>query len=205
MDDQKSRIVENASRMFLRYGIKSITMDEIAESQGISKRTLYEFFKNKEELLKECIDYNYQISIMQRDALKQQFPDDPLEIIYQTFRNIMINLNHIHPGFITDIQKYHSRLWKEHIESNQQENINFTKSVIDKGVKKGIFHKQINQDLLSVWIHKLMQQLHQTEMLPETQFQRTEVFQQLILNFIRGMATVDGLKKIDQKFEWDTQ
>lgn len=205
MENQKERIVENASKLFIRYGIKSITMDEVADSQGISKRTLYEHFTNKQELLKECIDYNYQLSIEQRDELKNRYPDDPLEIIYRTFRNIMINLNNMHPGFITDIQKYHSTLWKEHIESNQKENIEFTKTIIAKGVKQGIFHQKINTDLLSVWIHNLMQQLHQTEILPETQFQKTEVFQQLILNFIRGMATVEGLKKIDEKFDWNAK
>jgi AcrR family transcriptional regulator len=86
----KRRIIEQASNMFFRYGIRTITMDEIAESLGISKRTLYESFATKEDLLKECIEFQHSENLKMRDEVMREVGDDPLEVIHRHFRHAMI-------------------------------------------------------------------------------------------------------------------
>ncbi|MFP4288132.1 MAG: TetR/AcrR family transcriptional regulator [Bacteroidales bacterium] len=197
----KNKIRERASELFFKYGIRSITMDEVADSLGMSKRTLYESFKNKEELLKECIEYQYEKNIAIRDQLMKDYSKDPLEVLFQTFRATVINLNSIHPNFFNDIQKYHSHLWKDHVKSKQEEGIESTSALIENGIAAGIFRKGVDAQILSRLIHASMEQMSTQDIFPETRFPRSEVFQQVFLNFIRGMASKEGLIKIDEKFQ----
>lgn len=199
--DTRTRIIEQASLMFFKYGIRSITMDEIAESLGISKRTLYENFSNKEELLKQCIDFTYQEGKKMRESILKEYPDNPLEIIYQHFRQVIITFNNIHPNFFNDLRKYHSQLWRKHIESKQEENATFTQSMIEMGIGKGVFRESADPIILSYMIHSMMRSMTMGEMFPETRFSKTEVVRQVLINFIRGLATPEGLKIIDEKFK----
>lgn len=201
--DTKERILHQASEMFFRYGIRSITMDEIAQSIGISKRTLYESFSNKEDLLSCCIEYQYQESKKFRDTMVAEYKNDPLEIIYQHFRQALIILNGLHPNFFNDLQKYHPRIWKEQIENKQEENIEFTTSMIKRGVSKGIFLENRHPEILSTMIHSVMQMITLGNIFPETKYPRAEVIRQVLLNFIRGLATKEGQRLIDEKFNQD--
>lgn len=199
--DNKSRIIEQASGMFFKYGIRGITMDEIAESLGMSKRTVYESFSAKEELLKECIEYKYQEGKQLRNELLEQNPDDPLEVIRQHFRHVILALNELHPNFFNDMKKYHSRLWMEHIESKQEENIDFTRNMITLGIEKGVFRDSANPEILSKMIHHTMQMITLGDIFPENRYPRAEVIIQVMFNFIRGLVTPAGLEIIDQKFQ----
>ncbi len=198
--DTRERIIEQASTMFFKYGIRSITMDEIAESLGISKRTLYESFSNKEELLKDCLEAKHIESTTFRDVLMKEYPNDPLEIIHQHFRQVILTLNSLHPNFFNDLKKYHSRLWKKQIESKQDENMAFTRQMIEKGVKTDVFRKSADAEILSRMMHSMMEIMSTGDLFPETRFPRAEVAKQVMLCFIRGMATPKGLKIIDEKF-----
>ncbi len=198
--ETKERILHQASEMFFRYGIRSITMDEIAQSIGISKRTLYESFSNKEDLLSSCIDYQYKENVKFRDAMVSAHKNDPLEIIFQHFRQALIVLNGLHPNFFNDLQKYHPRIWKEQIESRQEENIAFTTSMIKTGASKGIFLENEHPEILSTMIHSVMQMITLGGLFPETKYPRAEVIRQVLLNFIRGLATEEGQRLIDEKF-----
>lgn len=198
--DTRLRITEHAAPLFFKHGIRSITMDEIAESMGMSKRTLYESFANKEALLNDCIEWKYQESLDIQEEIVAEHEEDPLEIIHQHFRHALIMLNSIHPSFIRDLQKYHIRLWKQHASNKQQENIDFTRKVLEKGVEKGIFRKDADLDVLSRMVHTFLPMLSSTALFPETKYARTEVVRQVLLNFIRGLATPAGLTLIDEKF-----
>lgn len=201
MMELKNKIKERASELFFKYGIRSITMDEVAESLGMSKRTLYESFKNKEDLLKECIEHQYEKNIGIGNQLMSDHSNDPLEVLFQTFRSTVINLNSIHPNFFNDIQKYHSHLWKDHVKRKQEEGIQTTCKLIEKGISAGIFRQGVDAQILSRLIHASMEQMSTQDIFPETRFPRSEVFQQVFLNFIRGMASKEGLIKIDEKFQ----
>ena len=197
----KQRILQQATDMFFKNGVRSITMDEIADPLGISKRTLYEIFQNKEELIRECIEYKYQENKTLREKLLAENSDNLLEVIYQHFRLVLITLNTIHPSFFTDMKKYYSSLWREHIKNKQDENIQFTKTIIEKGIEQGVFYAKADPLILSTMAHSSMQSLGLDDIFPETRFAKAEVVRQAMMNFIRGMATQEGLKIIDEKFQ----
>ncbi|MFN2395878.1 MAG: TetR/AcrR family transcriptional regulator [Bacteroidales bacterium] len=199
--DVKTRILDQASQMFFRSGIRSITMDEVAETLGMSKRTVYENFATKEELLKECIEYQYRENIKLRNDIVRAFGDDPLEIFHQHFRHAMITLGSIHPNYFTDLQKFYSMTWRKHIQSKQEESIAFTAKQIEKGKEKGIFRQDVDADIMSRVAQAGIQMMVSPHIFPETRFARSEVFRQVTVNFIRGMTTEEGMAMVDEKFK----
>lgn len=199
--DTRSRILDKASVMFIRQGIRSITMDDISEEVGISKRTLYESFSNKEDLIRESIAYQYQQGISFREEMEQKYGKDPLEIIYQHFRFALMRLGEMHPNFMSDLQKYHSSLWKQHIEDKQQENIAYTCSLIERGIQRGIFRQETDAEILTRMIHSAMPLMVSKTLFPGIRYNSSDVFRQVFINFLRGMATLEGIALIDEKFK----
>ena len=197
----KQRIIEQASGMFLKRGIKAITMDDIAVSLGISKRTLYEKFTTKEELLTDCMEYLHMENLRVISQIMEESGDDPLEIIHRHFKHALSLFTNIHPGFFDDLQKYHPALCLKEIESQMHKTEEFTSSLIEKGIQRGIFRDDLNPIILSRATNTFYRFISYHDTFPDPPFSHTEVFRQVTLCIIRGMATPAGLKMIDEKFK----
>jgi TetR/AcrR family transcriptional regulator, cholesterol catabolism regulator len=191
------RILEKATEMFFKSGVRSITMDEISECLGISKRTLYENYSNKEELLKACIEFHHNTYI---SHFKELFAtvENPLEIVHIHIVNTSKALSIIHPNFIKDIKKFHPKIWNEFFIPKRDMNIEFTKDIIKRGIEQGYFRDDINPEIMALVAHN---QFHHIDDSPLEQFPRKEVFEHIVMNFIRGMATEKGHKMINQLFD----
>ncbi len=193
----QQRILEKATELFLKSGIRSVTMDDISESLGISKRTLYEHYCNKEELLKECIEHNHNTYL---SHLQQQFAtvENPLEIIHVHIIYTLKALGEIHPNFIKDIKKFHPNIWNKLFVPKRDKNIEFTKEVIKKCIVQGYFRDDINPEIMAFIAHNQFQHIDDS---PLEQFPKKDVFRHIVMNFIRGMATSKGLSVIEKLFE----
>ena len=90
---------------------------------------------------------------------------------------------------------------RKHIQSKQEENIAFTAKLIEQGKEKGIFRKDVNAEIMSRAAQAGIQMMVSPHIFPERQFARSEVFRQVTVNFIRGMATEEGMAMVDEKFK----
>lgn len=193
----QTRILEQASELFIKSGIRSVTMDEIAESLGMSKRTLYEYFPNKEKLLKECILYKHKIYSEEMKQLLDTI-DNPLEIIHIHISKAIKNISQIHPNFSKDLKKYHPKILQDVFLPLKEKNTAYTKEVITRGKKQGYFRQDIDPDIMADLIHI---QFHRLDEFPLDRHPKTEVFKHIVMGLIRGMATEKGMKNIKQLFE----
>ncbi|HPH63659.1 MAG TPA: TetR/AcrR family transcriptional regulator [Paludibacteraceae bacterium] len=103
--DIRARVIEHAAKKFAANGIKSITMDEIAEQLGMSKRTLYELFKDKKNLVTECL---YYFENLAKESQKKIFreTDNTFEAIVLSFKSNLEGFQQIDKKFLEDIKKY---------------------------------------------------------------------------------------------------
>lgn len=105
----KEKIIAGARKMFIKFGIRGITMDFIAEQLGVSKRTIYENFKDKDELLMHCID----VGMKDQRSINEELIRNSENIIEATFRfikNSIETFNTINPIFFFDVEKYYPKL-----------------------------------------------------------------------------------------------
>ena len=197
--DLKERIIENASALFFQKGVKSMTMSDIANELGVSKRTLYEVFRDKEDLLENCISSH----IVKADKAIQTLADNSENVIDMMMHFFALHLNEmrtINRLVMHDLKKYHPDLYKK-LEYKQKENVYLLLPLLDKGVKQELIRNDVNFEIILWLVKSQFKALMADDFFPMEKYSINEYIQAIILNFIRGIATPSGIKKVDSIVE----
>ncbi len=196
----RARIIEEATRLFFQYGIRSITMDEIAVSLGISKRTVYETFKDKTELIHTCL----RDLIRRRDERRQEVISSSANVIDAIFTSMQDGIkaiNTINPLFFHDLKRYYPVIWKTLYEENKEKHYNLTYTQLRKGVNEGLFRKDIHIGIVSKLFHEQMNLISDESIFPREQYELTDLFKNLMINFVRGISTQKGIDLVDKMLD----
>jgi AcrR family transcriptional regulator len=193
--DLKERIVENASILFFHKGVKSMTMSDIANELGVSKRTLYEVFRDKEDLLENCFNAHIAETEKAIQTLTGQSEDviDTLMQIYARYLNEMRTINR---SVMHDLKKYHSELYKK-VEQKHKENVYILLPLLEKGVNQGLIRNDVNFEIILWLVKSQFKALMEENYFPMDKYSMNEFIQAIILSFIRGIATPLGNEKVD--------
>ena len=188
----KERIIATATEAFTTKGIKSITMDDIAAALGISKRTLYEVFVDKESLLKDCI-----LTVQaERDRYLQEVYEQShnvLEEILAVFQKSIEMFHKTNKRFFEDIKKYPKvyNMMKERSESDSEKTMSF----FMLGVEQGIFRSDVNFAIVNLLVREQFDVLLNTDVCNEYSF--IEVYESIMFTYIRGISTEKGAKVLE--------
>jgi len=192
--DLKERIVQTALVLFGKYGIKSITMDEIASGLGISKRTLYETFKDKESILMECYLYkkklrnDYAVEVMKES-------DNVLDVILKVQKKQLEDLLNVNQRFFDDLFKYYPRV-EQMIREDQAEHQKEARAFFEIGVGQGIFRKDLDFDIISMLITEQINWLMHSKL--KEQFPFVKVFRSILYTYMRGISTPKGQEILEE-------
>lgn len=198
----KQRIREQASRLFFKNGIRTVTMSDVSEALGMSKRTLYEHFSNKEELLVSCIRDEHLRGLQRREEVEKE-ASSTLDIMYRHFREAVVVLRELNPVFLVELKKFHPEIWKNEIEPLEKERDEYISHLIEQGIEQGLFYPGINSAIAAKLLHAQVEIMSDSEIFPLGQYSMADVFQQIFTVFTRGMATTRGLQVFDQLFNND--
>ena len=193
----RDRILKEAAKEFFQLGIRNVTMDEIAYKLGISKRTIYETFKDKTELLITCLE-SYSEELKQKKEKIISNSSNVLESIFKFLKDGISTMNAINPVFINDLKKFYPEIWQSIYLNNEIKNLNLTHKLLRKGVNEGIFLKEINLDIVSKLIMEQVKILTDENAFPRDKYTVSEVFQNMVISFTRGISTKKGLDIIDE-------
>ena len=189
----RERIITAATEAFTSKGIKSITMDDIAAALGISKRTLYEVFSDKESLLKECI----LKAQADRDKYLQKIFEQShnvLEVILAVFQKSIEVFHQTNKRFFEDIKKYpkvYDALVKRR-NRDSEETIAFFKL----GIKQGYFRDDVNFAIVNLLVREQLDLLMNTDLCKEHSF--LEVYESIMFTYLRGISTEKGARKLEE-------
>ncbi len=189
----REKILKISMEEFKSKGIRAVKMDDIAALLGISKRTLYEIYSNKEELLLECVKFQEE----QYDAYMASFEKDSsnnvIDIIIEFYNKQIQWLSDVNPLYFSDIQKYSqvvSYFERRDIERKQDKMIFY-----QRGIREGVFRDDVDYDVLSRILKASIDYIKQTQMYKE--YDLTRILNNIIMLFIRGVCTYDGIKQFD--------
>lgn len=191
-EELKDRIIETALEAFTTHGIKSVTMDDIAASLGISKRTLYEVFQDKESLLTECIlKHHEEIKVFLSEILANS--KNVLEVILACYQRSIESFHRTNKRFYEDIKKYPKvhNLLKKHRERDSDSKIKFFKM----GIRQGIFRDDVNFAIVNLLLHEQLDLLMNTDVCNKYSF--LEVYEAIMFTYIRGISTEKGARVLD--------
>ena len=189
----REKIIESASKLFTEHGIKSITMDDIAASFGISKRTLYEVFADKETLLLECI----RLAVEQEDAYLKNLlgqTNNVLEVLLKRYQRSIERFHATNKKFFEDIQKY-PRAYEYLRRGNKrttEDAVNFFK----EGVRQGYFRNDVNFAIINELVRAQMDILMESDICKTFPF--LDVYESIMFTFLRGVSTPKGITELEE-------
>tara|TARA_R110002073_G_scaffold40547_6_gene115426 strand:+ start:85435 stop:86040 length:606 start_codon:yes stop_codon:yes gene_type:complete len=193
----KEKILQNASELFLNYGFKSITMDDIANAIGISKKTIYLHFGNKTKLVEASTLYMFELISHGIDGICAQ-NKNPIEEIYEIKKFVMENLKDEKSSPQYQLQKYYPKIF-ESLKSKQfcvmqtcvTENLN-------KGLKQGLYRETINVEFISILYINSMIALKDKQLFPLKNYSMRVLMDYYLEYHLRGICTSKGLDTLSK-------
>lgn len=194
--DNRNKIIERAAELFRMYGIRAVTMDSLAADMGISKRTIYELFADKDELFMGVLNW---MAEKQKELIKKVLEESE-NTIAAIFRLIEINRDHIQslsPAFREDMKKISQDFLvkKPGCEIPDYKN---NQPVIDRGIREKYFRDDINPAIVNRCIDFLGMSIMNNDLYPFEEFSRSDVINNVLINYLRGISTPQGLRLINK-------
>lgn len=193
--EAKERIQEKANELFKRYGIKSITMDEIASQLGISKKTIYQYYTDKEDLVDSVMDQKIKES--QADCLSSI--DEAENAVHEEFLvqdKFLEHIRELNPVALFDMEKFHPATFQKF----SQHRNNFMRDMVEKNLRKGmtegLYRQDLRPDILSKFRVDSIYLSLSSDFFKEASFGLAELQQELFLHYVFGIASPDGNKLI---------
>lgn len=189
----KKRIVDAAVQAFTTQGIKAVTMDDIAASLGISKRTLYEVFEDKEALLEACI-VRGQCELEQFLTEVQATADNVLEVLMKLFKRSIEKYHSTNKRFFEEIKKYPKAY--EQIRRGHSRDSDDAAKFFREGVRQGIFRDDVNFAIVNLLVREQFRLLMDTDICRQYPF--NEVYESIIFTHLRGISTERGAQELEK-------
>ncbi|MBP6093666.1 MAG: TetR/AcrR family transcriptional regulator [Cytophagaceae bacterium] len=188
----KSRILEKGTQLFFRYGVKSVTMDAIAAELGISKKTIYQHFPDKESMVYEVVQTFVTQDIVKWEELDRLY-SNVIEKMFQSFEMVKDMVTQMNPHLLFEIQKYFPKafqLFKDHGELFIHKNL-----IADfrKGAQFGYFRNDIDFELLARLRMAEVDLVFNPDFYPNNKLSLYETQLTLMDIFMRGILTEKGL------------
>ena len=196
MEEIKNKIVESAEGLFLKYGIKSVTMDDIAKDLAISKKTIYQFFKDKTEVVNSVARNHLEKERQEIEEIHAKAENIIEELIMMT-RCMRDNHMRINPAVFLDLKKYYKSAWQIYLK---YKNSVFYQSIVkslERGIREGYFRKNIDIEILATIRLELIQLSFNDEIFPRDKFNFIEVQNQISDHFINGILTTKGKELLE--------
>lgn len=191
----RQRIIDKAGQLFCQNGIKNVSMDEIASSLGISKRTIYEIFKDKEEILTASY-------LQSRNEHEKEF----LEIVNSSNNviDIFLKIIDLHKNspipnikFYEDINKYYPKIYELVNEDFKKKNVFFV-DFFKKGIEEGMFRENLNIEAAAFLVDESTFIYFRSLYMENPPYSFKELFLTMIVNFVRGISTEKGIQIVDE-------
>lgn len=190
--DLKNRILKGSEELFMRYGIKAITMDEVASNLGVSKKTIYQHFSDKNHLVEQVLSTHMNNEKEVIDQITQS-SNNAIDELFKMSRHIKSTLTSMNPTIFLDLQKFYPKAW-EYFQEHKYECI--TESIrknLDWGVDEGYYRSNFNSEVLSLFRVEQVQMAFNPMIFPSSKFAPYEVQMELFSHFIHGIVTQKGL------------
>lgn len=191
------KILLGTRDLFFRFGIKSITMDDIARHLAVSKKTIYQHFADKNELVDRLTDYILNENVYHIKSLTESF-SNPVEEIIETMKYMGGLFSKMNPNLFHDMLRYHPESFKKFKDFKEECLFRMIESNLQRGIKEGLYREGINIKILSRLRAEEVEMAWRSDVFPAEKFSHVEVQQQLILHFLYGVCTLKGHKLINK-------
>lgn len=193
----KDRIIQSARTLFAQRGLKSVSMDDIATHLSVSKKTLYKWFENKDQIVQASLEQYLatnqcdcqQLLVGATNAIDEFFL--MLDWIRSHFADIV-------PGIFYDMQKYYPTAWQLWLNHKNTFVLAQIKSNLERGISEGLYRPELDVEVIARMRLALIELLLNADLYPVRQFEQSRVQMAVLEHFMLGIASLKGYKLINQ-------
>ncbi len=193
-------IVNTAMKTFLSQGVKTVPLDRLAKDLRTSKRTIYQHFENKTELLKACLaDYHTQIKRENQDIIDNS--SNAIQAMGHLYQQILLRASLVNPNFFNDIIHYYPGLLNE----SYKETGNFAhqqlQDMANWAIEDEIFLPDMDTEVATKTVLALLKLLKDNNQFPVSEFSKERLTFGILLPYMRGLCTAKGRRLLDKQEE----
>lgn len=190
--DLRDEIVQRAEKLFMKLGIKSVTMDDIARELGISKKTLYQHFEKKDQLVEEVVlNHNHESHC--KLSLIHQHAENALDEIRQMGAYIITKVENVSPSALFDLRKYYRKVWELMTTKQDEHVIGCMQVNLLRGIKEGLYRDNMNLEIVARIYAKAVYTIVDELTNSNTSFTRRQLIRELHDYHVHAIATPKGL------------
>ncbi len=193
----KEKILHKAGELFLTYGFKSVTMDDIANEMAISKKTIYQHFSNKTKLV-ESVTLNLFAKISEEIDCLCTLKRNPIEEVYEIKKLIMEHLKGEKSSPQYQLQKYYPKIFNT-LKTKQFEIMSdCVVENIERGIEQGLYRKSLDIEFVVRIYFSGVLSVKDKDLFPKEMFSTEELLENYLEYHLRGIVTENGLSKLNQ-------
>ena len=189
----EGKIIQASHDLFMRVGIKSITMDDISKDLSISKKTIYQYFKNKNDLVLKVTKGHLDEEKHEIQTIKDN-TSNAIETLIEESMCLRRNMTDMNPSLLYDLKKYHHQAWALYLESKEKVYIRSLMETLEKGISEGYFRTDIDPEILAVLRVEQIEMSLGNLIYPRSRFEFKDVQTQLFDHFLNGLVSEKGRK-----------
>lgn len=194
------KLTEKVFKLYARYGIKSITMDDVAREMCMSKKTLYTMLKDKEDLVNKVADYKIKLlSEMAEQMIRES--DNAIEEMVNVYKILLSFLKQHNHSMIYDLKKYYPAVFQKIQKARRKNIFNGISKNLKKGQKQGFYRKDFDPELIAKLHIIRMESLEQSDLITIEDFQSEDRFNDIFKYHLFGVATPKGIGYFEKKIK----
>lgn len=190
-------LIPKITELFLRYGVKSVTMDDIARELGISKKTLYLHFTDKKDVVMKSIEYTLKHQKCEMDALSERSFDNAIDVLMKVSQQLITTQSKVNQSVNFDLQKYYPEAWEKISKFRQDHVFSSIKQNINRGIEEGVYREDFNVDVICYLYVSHIENSY-NELIAKAEIPFDELLKTLFMYHIRGIASAKGIIYIEE-------
>lgn len=195
--DNRERIQVKAYELFMRYGIRSVSMDEIAGQLGISKKTIYQYYADKDELVDAVV--GLEVGDMQRDCTRcGELARDAVHEIFLTLQQIIEQFRTLNPVVLYDLEKFHHSAFRKFMKYKNEFLLGVISNNLERGIREGLYRPDINVDIIARFRLESMMIGFNIDLFPPRKYNLVDVTSEIIEHYVYGLVTAKGHRMIEK-------
>lgn len=191
MIQDRKKVLDTAFKLYMKFGVKSVSMDDISTELGISKKTLYQHIKNKDDLVRQVISKYIDDDNKEIIKIVQQ-SNNAIDEMIAIARHTLIFLRKMKPSLIYDLKKYYRDSWKIIDEKHFQQIKSIIKQNLIRGIKEGLYRQEINPNIIATFYTKVTEIAVDETVFPINDYRHQDLFISHINYHMCGIVNKKG-------------
>ena len=200
MNEELNNLLTKVRCLYMKYGIKSVTMDDVARELGISKKTLYQYVNDKNDLVQKVVEM--EITDKAAGFSKMRCPDlNAIEEIFEVHKLVQQMLKDYNPSTEYDLRKYYPDLFAQVVKVRRERIYTNTLANLKKGKEEGLYRKELNDELIAKLQLSRIESAFDDKIFTQEELVSPKLFLEMFVYHIRGIANDKGLTVLEKKLK----